>query len=163
MRNLGGRRVVGYSRIMTRRTVPVIFAAAMIVTMGATAWTDSAHGVTCRVPDDPSARVWTLEPAGTGWRMSFRGAEIRQAPVRLALPGARPEVSASAARLSYKNANGGRQVDLAVGSGQAARFEVWVDHGLEVNIEPDLDPRVDLMNTHGPLEGVQCTIAPFAP
>jgi len=162
MRNLCGG-VVGYSRMMTRRTVPVICAAAMIATMGAIARADPAYSVTCRLAEDPAARVWTLEPAGTGWRLSFRGAETRQAPVRLALPGARPDVTPSAARLSYKNANGGRQVELALGSGQAARFEVWVDHGLEVNIEPDLDPRVDLMNTHGPLEGVQCTIVPVDP
>src|SRR5204862_7013081 len=135
---------VAYSRMMPRCTVPVICAAAMIVTAAAMAGAEPTYRVTCRVPDDPAARAWTLDPAGSGWQLSFRGAETRQAPVRLALPGARPEVTARAARLSYRNANGGRQVELAIRDGQASAFEIWVDHGLEVNIEPDLDPRVDL-------------------
>ena len=33
---------------------------------------------------------------------------------------------------------------------------------LEVNIEPDLDPRVELMNTEGPITTLTCEIAPQA-
>ena len=40
-----------------------------------------------------------------------------------------------------------------------ARLDVYVDHGLEVNIEPDLDPAVDRMNTNGPLTALDCTVA----
>jgi hypothetical protein len=121
-----------------------------------------AFRVTCRVPDDPAARMFVLEPAGGTWRLVFSSAEINASPVRLALPNARPTVTATTARLLYHNANGGRHVDLSVGDGPS-RLDVWVDHGLEVNIEPDLDPRVDLMSTHGPLEGVRCDITPAAP
>jgi hypothetical protein len=35
-----------------------------------------------------------------------------------------------------------------------------VDHGLEVNIEPDLDPAVDRMTTNGPLTSLDCTVEP---
>jgi hypothetical protein len=115
--------------------------------------------VTCRVPDDPDARVYVLEPSRGGWQLRFTSGATKGATLRLALPGASPEITAGAARLDYHNANGGRQVDLSVGEGPA-RLDVWVDHGLEVNVDPDLDPRVDLMNTHGPLAGAECAIAP---
>lgn len=106
--------------------------------------------------------MYVLEPAGTRWQLSFTSIETQASTVRLALPNARPAVTATTARLSYHNANGGRQVELSVGEGPS-RLEVWVDHGLEVNIEPDLDPRVDLMSTHGPLDGVRCDITPVTP
>ena len=132
--------------------------------------------VTCRVPADPDARVYVLhgpapppemgdasgEPARglyDGWQMALRSTRTADRWIRLALPGARPEISDRTARLSYRNANGGRQVDLAVEPGGAS-LDVWVDHGLEVNIDPDLDPRVDLLNTEGRLEGLDCTIVP---
>jgi hypothetical protein len=35
-----------------------------------------------------------------------------------------------------------------------------LDHGLEVNIEPDLDPAVDRMTTNGPLTSLDCTVEP---
>jgi hypothetical protein len=63
------------------------------------------------------------------------------------------------AALSYRNANGGRQVDLRV-TPDGSHLDVWVDYGLEVNIEPDLDPRIDHMNTEGPLAGVRCVVEP---
>jgi hypothetical protein len=45
---------------------------------------------------------------------------------------------------------------LNVQPGQA-ELEVWVDHGLEVNIDPDLDPRVDELTTQGVLRALECT------
>jgi hypothetical protein len=117
---------------------------------------DPAPRVTCGASGDPESRSWVLEQMSGRWQLSYTSRTATR-PVRLALPAAQPEITANTARLEYKNANGGRQVDLRVGGGPSA-LEVWVDHGLEVNIEPDLDPRVDDMNTHGPLQGVQCTI-----
>jgi hypothetical protein len=78
--------------------------------------------------------------------------------IRLALPGAAPAVADGVASVRYKNANGGRQVTLDVAKDHA-RLDVYVDHGLEVNIEPDLDPAVDRMNTNGPLTALDCTVA----
>ncbi len=77
--------------------------------------------------------------------------------IRLALPGAAPAISDGAASLRYKNANGGRQVTLDVARDHAT-LDVYVDHGLEVNIEPDLDPAVDRMNTNGPLPALDCAV-----
>jgi hypothetical protein len=150
---------VRYSPIMSR-IAGFVIALTATVSLVAAAPVAESYRVTCRVPGDAAARVFVLEPAGQSWHLAFTSAETRGTTVRLALPRAQPEITASAARLSYRNANGGRQVDLGV-EGGASRLDVWVDHGLEVNIEPDLDPRVDLMSTHGPLDGVQCTIAPL--
>ena len=80
--------------------------------------------------------------------------------VRLSLRGAQPRIAGTALpRSPCKNANGGRQVTLDV-TPEHASLDVFVDHGLEVNIEPDLDPAVDRMNTNGPLTALDCTVAP---
>jgi hypothetical protein len=116
--------------------------------------------VTCQVRDDPRGRTFVLESgdqAPHAWRLSMRDRESGAKWVRLSLPGAAPTLSGGVASLAYKNANGGRQVTLDVAPGHA-RLEVYVDHGLEVNIEPDLDPNVDRMNTNGPLTALACTI-----
>ena len=132
----------------------------------------TAGRVTCRVAGDPDERVYVLhgptKPSdarasdGTGsrraggWQLAMRSRRTGGQWIRLALPGARPEIADGRIRLAYRNANGGRHVDLAVAA-DAASLEVWVDHGLEVNIEPDLDPRVDLMNTDGRIDRLECT------
>ena len=97
------------------------------------------------------------------WRLSYRDREHPRW-IRVALEGAAPVIGERTARLQYRNANGGRQVTLAVGDAQSS-LDVYVDYGLDVNIDPDLDPDVDLMNTHGPLTTLECTItrAPEAP
>jgi hypothetical protein len=116
--------------------------------------------VTCHVRDDAQRRTFVLEQAAAGssaWRLSMQDRESGAKWIRLALPGAAPTISDVAASVRYKNANGGRQVSLDVGSDHS-RLDVYVDHGLEVNIEPDLDPAVDRMNTNGPLTALDCTV-----
>jgi len=115
--------------------------------------------VTCHVRDDAQGRTFVLEQAGTGpvlWRLSMQDRESGAKWIRLALAGAAPVIADGAASVRYKNANGGRQVTLDVAKDHA-RLDVYVDHGLEVNIEPDLDPAVDRMNTNGPLTALDCT------
>jgi hypothetical protein len=116
--------------------------------------------VTCHVRADAQRRTFVLEQAGGGasvWRLSMQDRESGAKWIRLALPGAAPTISDVAASVRYKNANGGRQVSLDVASDHAS-LDVYVDHGLEVNIEPDLDPAVDRMNTNGPLTALDCTV-----
>lgn len=123
--------------------------------------------VECAAPADPLGRTYRLEPLAPGgssagrarWQLRMRARETGDRWITLALPGAEPVFDRGAARLSYRNANGGRQVHLEVAS-SGSTLDVWVDHGLEVNIEPDLDPRVDTMSTDGPLQGVRCAILP---
>jgi hypothetical protein len=118
--------------------------------------------VTCSVKGDAHNRVYELDQtpgtAPTLWRLSMRDSESGDRWVRLLLRGAQPRIAAGAASLAYKNANGGRMVTLDVTPGHAS-LDVFVDHGLEVNIEPDLDPAVDRMNTNGPLTALDCTVA----
>jgi hypothetical protein len=133
---------------------------------------DAPWAVTCRVRDDARRREFVLRrsdapPAASGalepvWQLSMREAESKGAWIDLLLPGAKPALTAGTAKLSYRNANGGRQVDLEV-SPSGSRLDVWVDHGLEVNVEPDLDPRVDRLSTDGPITAVDCTIGPPVP
>jgi len=118
--------------------------------------------VTCTVKGDAHNRVYALDQTPgttpTVWRLSMRDSESGERWVRLPLRGAQPQIAAGPASLAYKNANGGRQVTLDVTPGHA-RLDVFVDHGLEVNIEPDLDPAVDRMNTNGSLTALDCTLA----
>jgi hypothetical protein len=153
-----------------RALMPV--ACAVVVLARAAHAADPPSTVTCRVRDDARGREFVLRPADPAraaagapeprWQLSMRDAESKGAWIDLLLPGARPALTASTARLSYQNANGGRQVDLEV-SPAGSRLDVWVDHGLEVNIEPDLDPRVDRLNTDGAIAAVECTIGAPVP
>ena len=121
--------------------------------------------VACTGTGPADGREFLLDrpAADRPWRLSYRD---RQHPrwIRVPLDGAAPVIGDQTATLQYRNANGGRQIELAVAAGRA-RLDVYVDYGLDVNIEPDLDPDVDLMNTHGPLTTLTCTItrAPVAP
>jgi hypothetical protein len=146
--------------------------ACAAVPPGAAQEADAPGAVTCRVRDDARGREFVLRPADPQpgapggleprWQLSMRDVESKSAWIDLLLPGAKPALTATTAKLSYRNANGGRQVNLQV-SPAGSSLDVWVDHGLEVNIEPDLDPRVDRLNTDGPIATLQCTLTRAAP
>lgn len=133
-----------------------VWLAAMLNAAQAPA---TAPQVSCRPEGDADRRVYVLDAEDDRWRLSFRSVATGDHWIRLALPGAQPSLDGGTARLSYRNANGGRQIDL-VASPERSSLDVWVDYGLDVNIEPDLDPRVDLMNTDGPLV-VTCAVEPL--
>jgi hypothetical protein len=114
-------------------------------------------GVVCAGTGAATGREFVLERAGeAAWRLRYRD---RHHPrwITLSLPGARPGIEGATARLQFRNANGGRQVELDV-SPAGSRLDVYVDYGLDVNIDPDLSPDVDLMNTEGPLTTVDCRV-----
>ncbi len=119
--------------------------------------------VGCALVGDPDARVYELrrEPEGDGgaWILMMRSRKAGAAPVVLPLPDAKPEVTPSQVTLSYETLNGGRHVEWSV-TPSAASLEVHANFELEVNIEPDLDPRVELMNTDGVVSTLACEIAP---
>jgi hypothetical protein len=119
--------------------------------------------VRCELTSDPRGRVFVLdrEAGGTDpdWRLSLKDHDSGDKWIRLALPGAMPTFENGTAHLSFKNANGGRQVTLDV-SPQGATLDVFVDYGLDVNIEPDLDPDVDRMSTGGPITDLSCQVTP---
>jgi hypothetical protein len=116
--------------------------------------------VTCVGRDNAAGREFVLERMGatSPWRMRYRDRE-HQRWIALTLPGASPALANGTARLKYRNANGGRQIELDVTT-EAARLDIYVDYGLDVNIDADLDPEVDRMNTDGPLTSIDCQVNP---
>lgn len=111
--------------------------------------------VTCHVPDDPQQRTWSLARRDGAWLVVFQSRALDKPHVELRLPNAAPQISADAIRVSYKSANGGRTIEWSI-AGAESTLELYVSHGLEVNVEADLDPAVDVMNTEGVIN-VQCT------
>jgi hypothetical protein len=107
--------------------------------------------VSCRVEGTPVARAYELQrratAGGDAWQLVMRGGDAGTRPVVLPLPHAAPELAASGVTLTYRSGNGGRLVTLR--ATPASTLDVWVDYGLEVNVDTALDPRVDLMNTDG--------------
>ena len=114
--------------------------------------------VVCTGTGPAAGREFVLDRpvADRPWRLSYRDREHPQW-IRVTLDGAAPVIGERTATLSYRNANGGRQVDLDVAD-TARALDVYVDYGLDVNIEPDLDPEIDRMNTDGPLTTLQCRV-----
>ena len=111
---------------------------------------------TCRVPNDPQQRVWALERAGADWRVVFSAKILDKPRVELPLASATPVMTPTRIRLSFASANGGRSIEWTITDGPST-LSLLVNHGLEVNIERDLDPAVDLMNTEGRI-AVECSI-----
>jgi hypothetical protein len=114
--------------------------------------------VVCTGTGPAAGREFVLDQpaADRPWRLSYRDREHPQW-LRVTLDGAAPAIGDGTATLKFRNANGGRQVDLDVAPGRA-RLDVYIDYGLDVNIEPDLEPDVDRMNTDGPLTTLQCRV-----
>lgn len=112
---------------------------------------------TCRVPSDPQQRTWSLERvAPSAWRVVFTAPSLDKPRVELPLAEAQPAISGSRITLAYASANGGRALDWRIVDGFST-IDLRVSHGLEVNVERDLDPAVDVMNTDGVLS-VVCNV-----
>jgi hypothetical protein len=122
-------------------------AALMFVAQAASAETVAA----CRIPNDPQQRVWSLErSAPDRWRVVFSSRAIDKPRVELPLGNAAPIITESKIALSFASANGGRRIEWQITNGPSS-LDLLVNHGLEVNVERDLDPAVDEMNTNGPI------------
>jgi hypothetical protein len=114
---------------------------------------------TCHLPGDSQERVWILErDRGAARLLSvvFRSRGLDRPRVALQLPDSTILMTASEIRVAAKSANGGRHVEWRIASGPST-LDLYVNHGLEVNVDRDLDPAVDLMNTDGPIEIVCAT------
>jgi hypothetical protein len=118
---------------------------------------------TCAVANDPQQRQWTLERPTSGapdapWRIVFKSRALKQARAELRVPHAQPLVTRDAVTLSFHSANGGLTIDWKASPGPST-LDLYVNFGLEVNVDADLDPAVEQMNTQGPLS-VMCTLSP---
>ena len=134
----------------------------MVLALMLTAWT--AQAITpvarCSVASDPEARVFELQRLGDGlrWRLVMRDA-ASGGPVVLPLPDAKPDVGDGRLALEYRTLNGGRTVTWNIAPGGAS-LDVYVNFELEVNVDADLDPRVERMNTEGPIAKLSCAVPP---
>jgi opacity protein-like surface antigen len=125
----------------------MIVAALMFVAQAATAETVA----TCRVSNDPQQRVWSLERAAADrWLVVFSSKSIDKPRVELPINAA-PTITESMIRLSFASANGGRRIEWQITKGPSS-LDLFVNHGLEINVERDLDPAVDEINTNGTIE-----------
>ena len=116
----------------------------------------------CRVRDDPQQRVWTLERLPSSWRIAFSSKALDRPRVELPVMfPPQPIDSSSAIRLVYASGNGGKRVEWTIANGPST-LDLLINYGLEVNVERDLDPAVELMNTDGPLAMVCSTVLPQA-
>jgi hypothetical protein len=113
----------------------------------------------CSVTGDRDARVYELRRDGPRLMLYMRSRKAGASPVILPLPDANVDVSTTEMALSYSTLNGGRSVEWRI-TPSAASLDVHANFELEVNVEPDLDPRVELMNTEGPLTKLTCELAP---
>ena len=126
----------------------MIAAALMFVAQAATTETVA----TCRVPNDPDERVWSLERAAPDrWLVVFTSKSLDKARVELPIANAAPAMTDSMISLAFASANGGRRIDWQITNGPSS-LDLLVNHGLEVNVERDLDPAVEQMNTDGTIE-----------
>jgi hypothetical protein len=106
---------------------------------------------TCRAPGDSQQRTWILERRDAAWRIVFRSRALDKPQVVLAIPNAAPLIGDHEIRVSHTSANGGRTIEWRITNGPST-LDLYVNHGLEVNVEADLDPAVDLMNTEGTID-----------
>ncbi len=117
----------------------------------------------CSTPNDPQGRQWTLERPATGapdapWRVIFRSRALDQRQTELRVPRTEPAMTADSVTLTFTSANGGLNIDWRATTG-ASTIDIYVNFGLEVNVDADLDPAVEAMNTQGPI-AVVCTLSP---
>jgi hypothetical protein len=115
--------------------------------------------VGCAVNADPDGRVYELRGAAKRWLLFMRSKKAGSTPVMLPLPDAAPSVNQRDVMLSYSSLNGGRAVEWRVTPSEAS-LDVHANFELEVNVDADLDPRVELMNTDGAITHLTCEIAP---
>lgn len=121
----------------------------------------AAVRVECRLPGDTDARVWRLErrPGATPeWWLTLTAPALGARRPSLPLTAADVTEAGSVVAVSSHSANGGASVDLR--SGTPGRLDVYVNHGLEVNVWPDLSPDVDRMNTDGARADADCRTLP---
>ena len=140
--------------------MPRVVAAVIVLSLARAAAAQPV--VTCSTPNDPQQRQWTLErrdasAPDAAWRVIFKSRTLDKPQTELRLPQANPMISAGAMALLFTTANGGRTIEWRAKEGPSL-LDIYVNFGLEVNIDADLDPAVEQMNTQGPIS-VMCTLS----
>jgi len=121
------------------------------------------HGAICTVLDDADKRVYRLHESHKDnvptWILSLNSLKTKSRWIPISLYGAAPVINDKQVLLSYQTANGGKLVDFRV-TQKSVYLDVYVSYELEVNVEVDLSPEVDLLNTEGPLTNLECNVLP---
>lgn len=128
--------------------------SALLVLSGA--WQASAPtSATCRSVGLDPARTWQFTSTDGRWQVAHWPGEATREAVRLALP-PRTEVRLTRDEVVVRGrtSNGGIDVRLE-GPAQKATLDVYVSYELEVNVDTSLTPRIDELNTEGPV-AVRC-------
>lgn len=131
------------------------YVSAVLAVLGV--WQADGAVATCRSVGVDPVRTWQFEKPGPRWQVShWRGDEAKDI-VRVLLPAAAEvRLSPTLVHVRGKTSNGGIDVTLE-GPPESARLDVYVSYELEVNVDATLTPRIDDLNTEGPL-GVRCVV-----
>jgi hypothetical protein len=121
-----------------------------------------SHVVSCAVLDDADKRIYRLHKShgdnAPTWVLSLNSSKTKSRWIPISLYDAAPVITDNQVLLSYQTANGGKLVDLRVNQ-KSVYLDVYISYELEVNVEVDLSPDVDLLNTEGPLTNLECNVS----
>lgn len=112
---------------------------------------------TCRSVGLDPVRTWRIERTGARWQVAHWRGEVLTGVARVSLPAsADVRLSATGLHVRAKTSNGGIDVTLD-GTPASATLDVYVSYELEVNVDASLTPKIDELNTDGPL-AVRCEL-----
>jgi hypothetical protein len=117
----------------------------------------AAPVATCRSLGVDPARTWRIERAGERWQVSHWRADRSTDVALVSLPAsADVRLTSTAVDVRAKTSNGGIDVTLK-GTPASATLDIYVSYELEVNVDASLTPKIDDLNTDGPL-AVRCDL-----
>lgn len=112
---------------------------------------------TCRSLGVDPERTWRIERSGTRWQVSHWRGDRKTDAAQVTLPAAADvRLSSTALHVRARTSNGGIDVTLK-GTPASATLDIYVSYELEVNVDTSLTPRIDELNTDGPL-AVRCEL-----
>ena len=131
--------------------LPALVAASALLLI------QPAPSATCRTIGVEPQRTWRFARDGAQWQVAHWTGAAEKAAVRVALPAAAVvRLSPTDVHVRARTSNGGIDVALS-GTADAATLDIYVSYELEVNVDTSLTPRIDELNTDGPV-GVRCEV-----
>lgn len=113
---------------------------------------------TCHSVGLEPTRTWRFEREGAQWQVThWTGTDARDVARVVLPPATAVQLSAAALLVRGKTSNGGIDVSLT-GSPAKATLDIYVSYELEVNVDASLTPKIDELNTEGPI-GVRCELS----
>jgi hypothetical protein len=139
--------------MLSRMPLPATLVAASSLLLA-----QPAPGATCRSVGIEPQRTWRFERTGPQWQVTpWSGAEEKDTARVTLPPAAEVRLTTSALSVRGKTSNGGIDVTLS-GTPAKATLDIYVSYELEVNVDASLTPKIDDVNTNGPI-GVRCEVS----